>query len=242
MMVHRRSFLQRLLAAAGAVLCLSSFNQLVLAREPTEVSKTHVEQKGGVLRSRTSLEASRSAEGIRKRLAARGGAESSEQIGSQVAINRLRSAKATCKRHGLERDGGTSAGDVCHVGEDWSGLDKNQSPGQVGGIEEEGRSSGNSSGTQTDDAEHDFTGPSPSLVRENAQSTGFQDSPSPDGTTDSTRMPVAEVRDGVSFAEAGKSNSTEHRLAPGREHDPWQGYQVIAQADAVASWEILRKV
>lgn len=241
-MNHKRSFLQTLLATAGAALCLSTCNQHVHAREPTEVSKTHVGQKGSTLRSRTSLEAPRGAEGIRKRLAAGKGMEPNKQNGSQVAVNRVRAATATCKRRSWGGDGSTPASDVCRVGEGWSDFDKYQSPGQGGDEEKEGRRSGTPSGGRAGDDEHIFSDPSPSPLHERAQGKGFQDSPPPDGTADSTRTPVAGTRDRVSSAEAGKINSAQPEPAAGREHDPWEGYQVVAQADAVASWEILREV
>lgn len=245
-MTHRRPFLQSLLAAAGAALWLTSYpHYCVAVREPTEVPKTDVGPQDGALQSRTSLQAPRGAEGIRRRLAAGRGTVLSEQTGSNVAVNRDHTATATCKRRGWEGDGITHA-DVCHVGEGSSGLDFHQSAGQGSARNEEGQGSKATLEGRTEApsvAEDDFSGPRHALFRERAQSKASKDSPSPDGIADSIRTPVIPgVRGGGPLFEPGKTNSTHLQVAPGLEHDPWEGYRIIAHADAVASWEILREV
>lgn len=193
--------------------------------------------KSGSLPSRTSLEAPRGAEGIRRRLAAGRGGASSEQDGSEVAVNQDNNIElddhastGTCKRReGWGDDGAyTAAVDVCGVG----GLDVDQCVHQGGGRAAAGEGVGAAAGE------------APLVTEEMDCSNGQQVPPPPRiGIAESSNSSIApDGGGGLSAVAPGMGNSNEVQFAPELEHDPWEGYQIIAQADPVTSWEILREV
>lgn len=219
-MVRRRGFSRGLAAVAAATLCLTFYPQTAVARESIWSEPD----------PRKTLEAPRSGESIRKRLAAGIGMTSIEQDAPGIAASQDSgiesqdgAATGTCKRREGWRDDGFTlgAGDVCHVGEDESGPDTHKDAHQGGdrestgqklvGAAEEGRP------LVTDD---DSSGLSHRSIERNAGKgpRGFP------------------ARDSIAYTHI----SNEFQPVP--EHDPWEGYQIIAQADPVASWEVLRQV
>ena len=228
-------------AAAGVVLCLTFYPVSVVAREPIwgagadEANDTNFDLRGHA-HPRKSWDAPRSSEGIRKRLAAGIGTTSLEQDVRGIAGDQNNSStesqdhaeRETCKRREGWSDGGSTTGDydVCRAGEGLIDPDTHEDAhrgrdreeiGQFAGAAEEGHTE--ASFVLDDDrlGMHDR----PSTSRE------IIDSQTPRGLP-----PNVGVADTL--------NSQERKRAP--EHDPWGAYQIITQADPVASWEILREV
>lgn len=214
----------------------------------TNESRTIYGGNPGVLPSRTGVEAPRGAEGIRKRLAAGRGGTSSEHDGSENAINRENSgiesdehaSKGVCKRRDYWRDNEphTTATIVCGVG----GLDVHrhvhQERGRAAAGEGDGAAAVGQAPVPTED--DDATG----LSRERGYSNGQQiPTPSRSGTDESINSRVLYGGgDELSAGPPGVEKSNEVQFAPEPEHDPWEGYRIIAEADPVTSWEILREV
>lgn len=213
--------------------------------------------KSEALSSRKSLEAPRGAEGIRRRLAAGRGSTSSGQDGSEVAVNWDKSSidldkhasTGACKRREYWRgnEPHISAVDVCGV----RGLDVHRCVQQECGNTAAGEGNGvTDAGQAPAPPEDDTMGLSrlhSALPEERGYGNGQQVPPPPpppphDGMAESSNSPLLhDGRGGLSASAPGISKSHEVS-APELEHDPWAGYQVIAGADPVTSWEILREV
>lgn len=86
----------------------------------------------------------------------------------------------------------------------------------------------------------------PALSRETDDANGQRETLPGTNITDSKSVmtPVLlEDHSGSSTDTSGAAHMTrEVPFAGQAEHDPWEGYQIIAQADPVQSWEILREV
>lgn len=85
----------------------------------------------------------------------------------------------------------------------------------------------------------------PALSREKDDANGQRETlPSINITdTKSVMTPVLlEDHSGASTDTSGAAHMSDVPFAGQAEHDPWEGYQIIAQADPVESWEILREV
>ncbi|CAM9915102.1 unnamed protein product [Ectocarpus fasciculatus] len=67
--------------------------------------------------------------------------------------------------------------------------------------------------------------------------------PGTNTTTSKRAMAPVLLEDhaGSSTDTSGAAHMSEVQFAGQAEHDPWEGYQIIAQADPVESWEILRE-
>lgn len=223
-------------AAAGAgALCLT-FPQSAVAREriwgPGAVaSDANFDLKSGKY-PRNSLDAPRSADGVRKRLAAGIGTASKEQDVPGAADGQDTSTESqdqaiigTCKRReGWTDDGFTSrAGDVCRIGEGSGDTVTHRDAYQGRGGEEIGHGFVGAAEERADSPfvpDDDRLGlrhrpPASREIRKSKESRGL---PPGDGVADTQNL---------------------NELQP---HNPWEGYQIIAQADPVASWEILREV
>lgn len=217
----------------------------------TNKSRTIYGGKPGVLPPRTSVEAPRGAEGIRKRLAAGRGGTSSEQDVSEVAINQENSrieldehaSKGACKRRGYwgDREPYEIAADVCSV---VGGIDVHRHVHQESGrpaAAREGDGAAAAIGqapvpTEDDDA----TGPSRGRNYSNVHQVP---TPSRSGAEESINSSVLPGSGrNLSAGTPGMGKSNEVHFAPELEHDPWEGYRIIAEADPVTSWEILREV
>lgn len=222
-------------AAAGAgALCLTFCSQSAVAHEPIRgvgadgANDPNFDPKSGKLHPRKSVDAPRSAEGIRKRLAAGIGTTSIEQ-GDVPGIadgqdgsteSQAHAATRSCnRREGWRHDGSTlGVADVCQVGEGpETHKDDYQGRGREHAAEEE----------RTEapiDPDDDRLGlrHRPSTSREINESIDSRGLSANDSSTEDT------------------PNS--HELHPAPEHDPWEGYQIVAQADPVTSWQILREV
>lgn len=229
-------------AAAGVALCLTFYPQPAVAREPiwgagaNGANDANFDLKSGSLHSRKSPGAPRSAEGIRKRLAAGIGTTPIQKDVPGIAGGQDNStesqdhaARGTCKRREGWSDGGstTGDGDICHAGERVSGPDTHKDAHQGRGREETGqRFAGTAEERRTE---------APFVPDEDRLGLHHRP-PTSSGITDGKEPQGFLPGDGV----VGTPSSHELQRAP--EHDPWEGYQIIAQADPVASWEILREV
>ncbi|CAN0130048.1 unnamed protein product, partial [Pylaiella littoralis] len=208
----------------------------------------------GALPSRTTLEAPRGAEGIRRRLVAgRGGASIEQDDSEVVAVNR--DNRSDLDEHASRR--------VCKRREFWKGdepyataVDAHDER-SLGGIhhrvhqasdiaaagERDGAGAAGEAPVPTQD---DAIGSSlhhRPFSRERGPGTGQQIPSFPrDGIVEGSKASVLP-EDGGELSpgtpEVGKPNDLQ--FAPELEYDPWEGYQIVAEADPVTSWEILRE-
>lgn len=238
-MVRRHGFSRSLeTTVAGGFLCLLFYPQSAVAREPIwadgaeGANDTNFDPKSGQLHPRRTLNTPRSAEGIRKRLAAGIGTASIEQDVPGTAVGQDESttesqdhaSTGTSKRREGWRD---AIGDVCRAGEGLSDPDPHKDAHQGGDRGATGQKF--VAGAEEGRTEAPF-------VTDNDRMDLHQQSYITTENNDSKEPRGLAARDGA----ADKHNSNE--LQPVPKHDPWEGYHIIAQADPVASWEILRGV
>lgn len=230
-------------AAAAAALCLTFHPQsAVVALESIRgggaagANDTNFDLKSGKPRPRKSLDAPRSAEGIRKRLAAGIGTTPIEQDVPGSAVSEESStesqdhvATGTCKRkEGWKDDGSTlGAGDICCVGEALRGPHTHKGAHQGRGREQAGqRSVGPAEEGRTETP----------LVPDDDR-LGLRHL-----TPTSREINGIKESRGLSTANGIADTPNSNGIQPAPEHNPWEGYQIVAEADPVASWEILREV
>lgn len=221
----------------------------------TNESRMSSGRTSGALPSRTTLEAPRGAEGIRRRLAAgRGGASIEQDDSEVVAVNRdnrsdldEHASRRVCKRREFWKGDepyatAVDAHDECSLGGIHHRVHQASDIAAAG--ERDGAGAAGEAPVPTQD---DAIGSSlhhRPFSRERGPGTGQQIPSFPrDGIVEGSKASVLP-EDGGELSpgtpEVGKPNDLQ--FAPELEYDPWEGYQIVAEADPVTSWEILREV
>lgn len=199
------------------------------------------------LASRTSLEAPRGAEGIRRRLDPSGARASSVD-------GRLEVAEVPAHHGGLESqdhheswiDALTSPDDTYRLGEalynpiSYRGSGENMQPEELrdAAPDEEARNKPPPLPPTEDDLVD--SGRRTPSVRGGYGDEQYGTSVRTE--SDGNKSSVTEDGVGLSITDCGTNSSCEATFGPQLNHDPWEGYEIVAQADPVASWEILREV
>lgn len=249
----RRRPLSRCLEAF-AVLCLAGDSRDAAAA-PTVVeshaaaindTRATIRGKSPKLASRTSLEVPRGAEGIRRRLAETEAGISSVDGGLEVEKARAHHDSLESQDHASWIGIFTSPADTCRLDEDdlrtYHGSGENaQCEGFTSATRGEEARDGPHPPPPTEDDFGEF-GRHPVPSGQSDLYGEEQDSSSSRTESKGNKSSVRQDCLGVSVKDRGTSESREALSDPGLDHDPWEGYEIIAQADPVASWEILREV